>query len=135
VFYLWCRSTMSRSTGHGRGAGPITSDGPSGHTNGRAGHCLAAQARDARTRNTQGTAPPGRSTAVIPSSRPTGGRRGAALAAPIRAAVSSVGAESSAISVKSHVITWRLGGGAPGAMICGISFSSEAVGGLSMAGG
>jgi hypothetical protein len=75
---------MSRSTGRGRGAGPVTSDGLSGHTNDRVGHCLAAQARDARTRSTQGMAPPGRSTVATPPSRPTGERRGAALAAPSR---------------------------------------------------
>jgi hypothetical protein len=45
--------------------------------------------------------------------------------APKRAAVSSAGAESSAISVESPVITWGLGGGAPGVMIYGIGFSSE----------
>jgi hypothetical protein len=139
---------MSRSTGRGRGAGPVTSDGPSGHTNGHAGHCLAAQARDAQTRSTRPcpkdprprplpAVPPG-GTAAQPWPRPRErGRptRRAGAIAPLRAAVSSAGAESSAISVESPAITWGLGGGAPGAMICGIGFSPEAVGGLSMAGG
>jgi hypothetical protein len=141
---------MFRSTDRGRGAGPVTSDGPLGYTNGRAGHCLAAQARNARTRITQGTTSPGRFTAATPPSCPTGGTaaqpwsrprecgrptRRAGAVMPIRAAVSSVGAESSAFSVESPAITWGLGGGAPGVMICGIGFSPEAVGGLSMAGG
>jgi hypothetical protein len=44
---------------------------------------------------------------------------------PIHAAVSSAGAESSAISIKPAAIIWGLGGGASGAMICGIGFSPE----------
>jgi hypothetical protein len=61
--------------------------------------------------------------------------RRALLGRPRPVAVSSADAESSAISVESAAITWGLGGGAPGAMICVISFSLEVPGGFSVTGG